>query len=115
MPTRKPDNVQVHRIELGKKERKWVEDYTLPQQAVKSYAYAAGAVVVTGSIAVTAYGLWWVMAKYFETAKDIKGAWDGAGELAEEELVQNIQFASSPSYGVKLVGYVGYVRRVFGI
>ena len=115
MPTRKPDNVQVVRLEMGKKESKWVEDYVLPQQAAKSYAYAAGAVVVSGAIAVTAYGAWWAMGKYFETAKDIKDAWDVTADLAEEDGVQNIQFAGSANPTLKVLGFIAYGRRLFGV
>ena len=58
MPRKSSDSYVTHRIELGVKERKMLEQYQIPKQ-VESVARASGYVVGAGAVALAAVGLYW--------------------------------------------------------
>lgn len=93
MPVRKPDNVQVHRIELGKKERKWVEDFLVPATSLKMAGDGVYKLAIGGSYVLVSYAVWWAVVEYFQLAARLKGAfgdWVKAGWLGLDPEFDNM-------------------------
>ena len=113
MPVRKPDNVQVHRIELGKKERKWVEDFVLPQQLGKAVINGTIVVVVGGAVTMVSYAGYLALKKAYELKGDIDNLFAAGDMIAEQDIGGQVRSFSSPIGGVKLATVIGWLRKIF--
>lgn len=112
MPVRKPDNIQVHRIELGKKERKWIEDFVLPQQLMKTAVNGTVAIAIGGSIVLVSYGTWWALKELYGFGGKVK---DTVTNILDTEVVGNIDVGDVYKTGLKVNPIIGIPLRILDI
>ena len=84
MPRRKPDEVKVHRIELGDWERDKIGD-TIQMAAL---ATGAGALAAGAGVAVAGVGAWFTLRKMYGWKDEVADAFDKAtGGLGWEVIM----------------------------